>query len=152
MPELLKKQRAFVIAYTGEAKGVGRTAAKLAGYTGTDASLDVTASRLLKSDKVLAEIEKIRLEVEKHIVVDRIARRQILSDFAEDKSLSAKDRMKAIELLGKMSGDFIERRQVDITERKSKEEQKQSQEFINTVNPNDLKKLLDQAYDEEIIN
>jgi phage terminase small subunit len=115
MPELLKKQRAFVIAYTGEAKGVGRTAAKLAGYTGTDASLDVTASRLLKSDKVLAEIEKIRLEVEKHIVVDRIARRQILSDFAEDASLSAKDRMKAIELLGKMSGDFIERRQVDST-------------------------------------
>lgn len=113
MSGLTKRQEAFVLAYMGEAKGIAYEAAKLAGYKGNRNTLDVTASNLLRNPKVAAKIAELSKHVRKVAVVDRERRVELLSQFAQDENLSPKDRMKAMELLGKMSGDFIERRQVE---------------------------------------
>lgn len=97
----------------GEAKGVAYDAAKIAGYKGNRAALDSTASRLLRNVKVAAKIEELSTEIRKIANVDRKRRVELLSEFAEDLTASKTERMKAMELLGKMSGDFIERRRVE---------------------------------------
>ena len=153
MSGLTKRQEAFVRAYMGEAKGIAYEAAKIAGYKGNRNTLDATASRMLRNDKIRARLDELAKEVKKVAIVDRKRRVELLSEFAQDESMSARNRMKAMELLGKMSGDFIERRQVDVTQRQAKEEQNKSQEFIANVSPERLKELLDKTYgDESTVN
>lgn len=52
---LTEKERRFVAAYQG--KGSGLAAVRAAGYTGSDNTLRVAASRLLKSPAVMAALE-----------------------------------------------------------------------------------------------
>lgn len=153
MSELTKRQEAFVRAYMGEAKGIAYEAAKIAGYKGNRNSLDATASRMLRNIKIVKRITELSEEEKKIAIVDRTRRRELLSLMAEDENRRDADRLKAIELLGKMGGDFIERRQVDVTQRQAKEEQTKSQEFIANVSPERLKELLDKTYgDESTVN
>lgn len=49
---MASRPEAFANFYVGKAAYNGTEAARLAGYTGTDASLAATASRLLRTDKV----------------------------------------------------------------------------------------------------
>lgn len=56
------RREAFARHYAAGAEGVignGRESARAAGFTGTDASLDVTASRLLRDAKVIAAMAKL---------------------------------------------------------------------------------------------
>src|SRR5687767_13370369 len=55
--DLTGKELLFALAYTGEAKFNGTKAARLAGYAGDDNVLAMTASRLLRKDKVSGFIE-----------------------------------------------------------------------------------------------
>jgi len=57
-PGLSEKERAFVRAYTGPAKGVGTVAAKMAGYSHKGAS--VRAVELLARRSVRVEIQRLR--------------------------------------------------------------------------------------------
>jgi len=159
MLSLTKRQAAFVNAYIGQTQENATEAARIAGYSGEPQNLAVTGSRLLKHPKVKAEIERLtelaREEMAKqqvHAVLTRVGRQKVLAEIVADETSTKNERMKAVELLGKMEGDFIEHRKVDITEHKSKQEQDKSQDFISTVNPDELKNLLDKTYVEETVN
>lgn len=57
--KLTGKQRAFAHAYVGDAKRNATEAARMAGYKGTERTLNVTGSRLLRNDKVAAYIAEL---------------------------------------------------------------------------------------------
>lgn len=68
---LTERQIKFVEAYTGEARGNGTKAAKMAGYSGNSATLAVTSSQLLKSAKVIAAIEQANRDIRTQAIASR---------------------------------------------------------------------------------
>jgi phage terminase small subunit len=112
--KLTEKQRRFVEAFTGPAAGVATEAARMAGYSGGDTALGVTGHRLLKDPKIAALVEKASAEVRGAAIMDRQERQETLSRIARGDEPDARtsDQIKAIELLGKMQGDFIEKHHV----------------------------------------
>lgn len=61
------RREAFARHYAAGADGVignGRESARAAGFKGTDASLDVTASRLLRNAKVMAAVSRLHGKAE----------------------------------------------------------------------------------------
>lgn len=71
---LTLRQEAFIAAYLGDARGVGRTAARMAGYQGKPATLDVTASDLLSNPKVAAAVEAGKARIRAEGIASREAR------------------------------------------------------------------------------
>lgn len=133
MSPLNARQRAFVRAYTsGKTLGNGTRSAEKAGYNGSDETLAVTAHDLLKHPKVAEAIASREQDADDASIADRYEREQFLAavmrgevteapveDDDDGYSLPPKpqpvamrDRLKAVELLGKMGGDFIERREI----------------------------------------
>lgn len=120
---LTPKQRAFVEAYTGPSAGNATDAARRAGYTGSAATLAVTGTRALKIPKIRAAIDAIVEQTRSRAVMDRRERVELLTSIArgevddwadmEDgpgpRRAKLKDRIRAIELLGKMDGDYLDR-------------------------------------------
>jgi hypothetical protein len=114
-PRLTLKQRRFCQAYTGEAEGNGARAAELAGYASKRRdSLKENASRLLRMPHVRAEIDRICAE--HPLVASREQRRALLAKIAtgELPGTEVRDRVNALHLLLKSSGDLIERRQIEV--------------------------------------
>jgi len=99
------KQSMFISAYLGEANGNATEAAKLAGYTGNRNTLKAMGQENLTKPYIKAEIDR---EVRgRKCMMSKADRIELLSQFAEDPTLDVKDRMKAMELLGRMNGDFV---------------------------------------------
>lgn len=113
------KQRAFVLAYCGEAAGNATEAARIAEYKEPGQQ----GHRLLKNDHVRRAIELLRAsEVDKSVMTigelrefwSRIARGEELDMYSVDGSLTKdeadlKTRMRASELLGKSQGAFLDK-------------------------------------------
>lgn len=101
---LTGKQKAFAVAYCGEAKHNKTLAAMLAGYTGGQTSLAVTGNRTFKNVKVQALIEAKMAEIS--------AKTEDLRDKCVRKLVSIIDSpdarpamvIKAIDIAGKMNG------------------------------------------------
>jgi phage terminase small subunit len=112
--KLTEKQRRFVEAYMGEAAGNGTQAARLAGYAGTDLTLaDVASSNLRKPDVAAAIAERV---ADDPAISTRKERQAFLTAVQRgDEPAEMPDRLKAVQLLGKMQGDFIERIEINAT-------------------------------------
>lgn len=110
---LTERQRRFVEAYVGKAEGNATEAARLAGYSGDDAQLAVRGSEAVRNRNVAEAIEAARKSRTRRAILTREQRQELLTEFANDVQAETKDRIKAIEVLGKMQGDFIERREVE---------------------------------------
>ncbi len=109
------KQTLFAQFYDGDAK----KAAIKAGYKKTDAA--ARGCRLLKKPAVIKLIRsrqtavkeitnrllKARATSEVKKIMTRNGRMQFLSDMAQDISLEPRDRIKSVEVLGRMCGDFL---------------------------------------------
>lgn len=111
---LTPKQQAFVDAYSGN----GVEAARAAGYTGSDAALATSASRLLKHAEVSAAIARRNVVVQAAradaaVQAGRIATRAERQAFWTATMLDVTEelsaRLKASELLGKSEADFMDR-------------------------------------------
>lgn len=126
--DLTEMQRAFVFAYAGPAKGNGTQAARIAGATGDDATVAVTASKWLKMAKVQAFLRSITEDDEDDALADSVETRRFLTGvmrgtecrvpiitmagpvFEDDgvtiksRPADAKDRVKAATELARMSG------------------------------------------------
>lgn len=101
----------------------GTRAAERAGYKGDDNTLAVTANRLLRNNKVIAEIDRLlssrkerRAERRARVIdeLEKIAFDDLETDVYRDKEgeiigVSRKDRVKALELLGKTEALFTDR-------------------------------------------
>lgn len=107
-PRLSLRQRRFVEAYTGEAQGVGSEAARIAGFKGVHKQV---AFKLMHMPHVRAAIDEICLQ--DGLVASREQRRawlvKVISGEIEGET---RDRVRAMELLQKSSGDFVTQVQV----------------------------------------
>ena len=100
MRGLTWKQVMFVAAYKGNAS----EAAKVAGIA------PVTGSNWLKRDDIREALTmRAELDVLPELVMGRMERQMILSAIGRNPHETTSNRIKAIELLGKMEGDFIDR-------------------------------------------
>lgn len=96
-------QKKFIAAYEGNAT----EAAKAAGYK--ERSAYNAGARLMKNDEVLKAIEQKQAAANNEAVASFQERQEFLTQIMRDEDEMTKHRLKAVELLGKMCGDFSER-------------------------------------------
>ena len=97
MGDLTLKQERFINAYLGEAAGNGVQAARLAGYSGNDNVLHVTASRLLQQPTIRTRVQETRRDL--GITRERIMR-GLLRVAEDDRANNGIAAVKAYQLLG----------------------------------------------------
>ena len=126
---LSPKQEAFCLAYA--ASGNATDAYKKAGYKyASENAAAANSARLIRNDKVRARLEEIAAEVRSRKIMDITEIQERLSDIGRqetteeyitmegirlEKRVAAKDALKAMELLGKMHGAFLDRSQVELS-------------------------------------
>jgi phage terminase small subunit len=111
--KLSEKQRRFVNAYMGECNGNGANAAALAGYKGNRNTLRVIAAENLTKPIIIQEIERLREFDREESVLTRKGRQIWLRKFIRRDDVKDMDKLKALDMLAKMDGDYLERRQVE---------------------------------------
>lgn len=93
--------------------GNGTEAYKKAGYkVKSDNAAAVGAAKLLRKAKVQKRIAELRSEMDSHKIMDAVERRELLTQFARDEETAKPDRLKAMDLLNKMDGVYINKTQV----------------------------------------
>lgn len=115
---LTPRRKRFVEVFAGN----GTEAARLAGFTGDDATLAQTAHRLLRNGEVRAALKEREKEEVRPLVATRQERQafwtaamggvleQTLPDGSRMKlPVEMKDRLKASELLGRSEADFTDK-------------------------------------------
>jgi hypothetical protein len=106
---LTLKQQRFVEAYAGD----GQAAAVSAGYSPDSAKQ--TAYYLLREPRVVEAIEAREKKTSAPLIRSRVSRQEWLVRVIEDVGVETKDRLKAMEMLKRSCGDFLER--VEVTNR-----------------------------------
>jgi phage terminase small subunit len=107
---LSEKERRFVEAYMGAAAGNAAEAVRLAGYKNKTAQAAATqGSALLRKPHIAAAV--LKLQESDPLVATRKERQEFWTKAfrGELPDFDSKDRLRASELLGKASGDFLER-------------------------------------------
>ncbi len=93
--------------------GNGTEAYKKAGYkVKSDNAAAVGAAKLLRKAKVQKRIAELRSEMDSHKIMDAAERRELLTQFARDGETAKTDRLRAMDLLNKMDGVYINKTQV----------------------------------------
>lgn len=93
--------------------GNATEAYKRAGYkVRSDNTAAVCAAKLLRNAKVQKRIAELRSEMDSHKIMDAAERRELLTQFARDDETGKADRLKAMDLLNKMDGIYINKTQV----------------------------------------
>lgn len=96
--------------------GNATEAYKNAGYkVRSDNTAAVCAAKLLRNAKVQSRIAELRSEMDSHKIMDAAERRELLTQFARDEETAKPDRLKAMDLLNKMDGIYINKTQVSGT-------------------------------------
>lgn len=104
-----ERKRRFVEAYMANG-GNATAAARSAGYQGDDKTLSTTGYRLLRNAKVRKAIDARAAAADD--VASREERQRFWSDLMRDAQQDLRFRLKASELLGKASGDFLDRHEI----------------------------------------
>ena len=93
--------------------GNATQAYKNAGYkVRSDNTAAVCAAKLLRNTKVQSRIAELREELDSQKIMDATERRELLTQFARDDDTNKTDRLKAMDLLNKMDGVYINKTQV----------------------------------------
>ncbi len=93
--------------------GNGTEAYKKAGYkVKSDNAAAVGAAKLLRKAKVQQRIAELRSEMDSHKIMDAAERRELLTRFARDEDTGKTDRLRAMDLLNKMDGVYINKTQI----------------------------------------
>lgn len=104
------KQRIFTAEYL---KCLNATEAAIkAGYSPRCAC--VQGARLLRNAKIKEAINNSVNERENKLIADRVERQEVLTAIMRDTDESTKDRLRAIEILCRMDGDFISKSSLEI--------------------------------------
>lgn len=102
-----KAEKRFIDAYNGNM----RESADAAGIS------HVEAVRMMARNPYVKVAIKTR-ECREHrgsFIMDRMARQEMLTEVATNPNVNMRDRLRAIELLGKSEGDFIDKKQIGVT-------------------------------------
>ena len=108
---LTLKQRKFVEAYADNATA----AALAAGYSPKTAYSQ--GQRLLKNVDIITAIKKRETKALKPLIATREERQKFWTQMMVNPDAKDMDKLRASELLGKSEGDFIERREVEVSGR-----------------------------------
>ena len=93
--------------------GNATQAYKNAGYkVRSDNTAAVCAAKLLRNTKIQSRIAELREELDSQKIMDATERRELLTQFARDKKTGKTDRLRAMDLLNKMDGVYINKTQV----------------------------------------
>ena len=93
--------------------GNATEAYKNAGYkVRSDKVAGVCAAKLLGNARVQKRIAELRREMDSHKIMDAAERRELLTQFARDEETGKADRLKAMDLLNKMDGVYINKTQI----------------------------------------
>lgn len=102
--ELTARQKRFVDAYEGNATA----AARAAGFKNPN----VYADDLMKNPRVIAAIQEREKERRSKIIATRDERLRRLTEIMRDDTQKTTDRLRAIEIMCRVEGDFIERQEI----------------------------------------
>ena len=82
-----------------------------------DDTIYVKASELAKQDKIKVRIDELRKEARADKIMTAIQRKEFLTDMINDFNATRSDKLKALDILNKMDGEYIEKikAEVDIT-------------------------------------
>jgi hypothetical protein len=103
--ELDRRNAAFAKHYT--ATGDGRASARAAGYRGTGKAIDKSVARMLARGDVVDSI-KDAPPVSAELATIEVRKAWFVA-VAQDVAVPMRERIKAMELLCRASGDFVER-------------------------------------------
>lgn len=93
--------------------GNASRAYKAAGYKAdNDDSVRAAAAKLLTKDNIKKRIAELREKISSSKIMDAQERRELMTKIAKNKKTSNTDRLKAIDLLNKMDGVYINRTQI----------------------------------------
>lgn len=111
---LSPKQEAFCMGYAKS--GNATQAYKDAGYRPrNDDIAAAAATRMLRNVKVAARIAEISAQIESHKIMDVEEMQQRLTAFARMETTDSEGiAIKAMDLLGKMQGVYLQRQEIDI--------------------------------------
>jgi hypothetical protein len=74
-----------------------------------DETVDVKASELKKNDKVLVRLEELAQQTTSKAVMTITQRKEWLSELIESATEETKDKLKAVDILNKMDGAYVEK-------------------------------------------
>lgn len=103
--ELNEQQEKFCLEFRRH-NGNKKEAAIAAGYSKKSAS--ALASQLLKLPKVQKRIQELAKDAERKTIISIIERQQVLSQIARDPTKEDRDRIRAIDILNKMDGRYLD--------------------------------------------
>lgn len=104
---LTERQKRFVLAF--RECGNATEASRRAGYTGGEAALAVTGSRMLRLPKVRAQLDKLEAQATSKGIADADEINEFWTTVMRDAGAEPRDRLKASELRAKAAAMFIER-------------------------------------------
>lgn len=104
--ENARKEKFVQCLITGMSQRKSYRAAFKNSYRWKDETVDSKASTLLKEDKVSARYRELQEQAQDEAIMTRKERMVTLSEIAEEAEKDA-DRVKAIDTLNKMDGDYI---------------------------------------------
>ena len=78
-----------------------------------DSTVDNTAYKLAKTDEITTRLQELKDAAASPLILDRQGRMLILTEIAMNEQLFPKPRMQAIDILNKMTGEYIEKRQIE---------------------------------------
>lgn len=94
-----------------------RQAYKDAGYAAggksTDKTIDENACRLEKDPRVQATIERLQRLADSGAILDTTQRQAALYEIYQDDSKPIGARLKALDMLNRMAGDYVDKQQID---------------------------------------
>ena len=108
------KHEAFVQAlYAGKSQRAAYREAFPNADKWKDKTVDNRAYELAKTGEIMGRLKELKDAAASPLILDRQGRMMILTEIAMNEQLFPKPRMQAIDLLNRMTGEYIERKQIE---------------------------------------
>ena len=108
------KHEAFVQAlYAGKSQRAAYREAFPNADKWKDKTVDNRAYELAKTGEIMGRLKELKDAAASPLILDRQGRMLILTEIAMNEQLFPKPRMQAIDLLNRMTGEYIERKQIE---------------------------------------
>jgi phage terminase small subunit len=108
------KQEVFV---QGIIKGLSQADAYREAYKNrmSDKTIHEAASRLMADSKIQARIKELREQMDKDTIMSAQKRLEWLTEAIGNKDISVADKLRAIDLMNKMQGEYVQKVEAEVT-------------------------------------
>lgn len=112
---LTPKQEVFV---QGIIKGLSQADAYREAYNTsrmTDKSIHECASKLMADTKIVSRVKELREQLDKETIMSAQKRLEWLTEAIGNKDIAVNDKLKAIDIMNKMQGEYIQKVEAAVT-------------------------------------